>query len=308
MIRKKWTYENIPNQSGRVVVITGANSGIGYQEALMLAKKGAEIVLAGRDLNKVRTAINHILMEVPYAKLDYVILDLADLDSVFRCAEEIQNNYERLDLLINNAGVMIPPFSRTKQGFELQFGTNHLGHYALTGKLLPLILKTPNSRIISMTSLAGVLGSINFNDLNYDQDRHYIKMLAYGQSKLANIMFINELANRLEQAGSNVIAALAHPGGSATNLQNNGNFFFRRILTPLTSHPVSEAALPILRAACDTQIKNGSFLAPSGILQLTGSPVEVKMPAKAINKNKCNLLWTISEKLTNVSYDKFLPG
>ncbi|AVV56287.1 short-chain dehydrogenase [Paenibacillus glucanolyticus] len=306
MANRKWTYDHIPNQSGRVVLITGANSGLGYQEALMMAKKGAEVIIAGRDRIKVNTAIKTIAKQAPNAKLSNVILDLADLNSVSECVKEVQRRYGRLDLLINNAGVMIPPFSHTKQGFELQFGTNHLGHFALTGQLLPLILQTPNSRIASMTSLAGMAGSIDFSDLNYE-NRRYIKMLAYGQSKLANLMFINELAIRLKNAGSKTIAVAAHPGGSPTNLQQSGGFFFRRILTPLTSQPASEGALPILRAACDPKAANGSFWAPSGLFGLTGSPVEVKMPSKAVNKTQCNQLWDISEKLTGVSYAKFFP-
>ncbi|WP_433708326.1 oxidoreductase [Paenibacillus illinoisensis] len=307
MAERKWTYDYIPNQSGRVVLITGANSGLGYQQALMMAKKGAEVILAGRDRTKIDKAIELIANQVPAAKLSSVMLDLANLHSVAKCAKEVRQKYDRLDLLVNNAGVMIPPFSLTRQGFELQFGVNHLGHFALTGQLLPLILLTPHSRIVSMTSLAGIAGSIDLNDLHYE-NRRYIKMLAYGQSKLANLMFIHELATRLEATGSKTIAVAAHPGGSPTNLQQNSGFVFRRILTPLTSHPASEGALPILRAACDPKAANGSFWAPSGLFGLTGSPVEVNMPAKAVHKTKCDQLWTISEKLTNVSYEEFFSA
>ncbi|MDO3413006.1 oxidoreductase [Saccharibacillus sp. CPCC 101409] len=301
MPHEKWTYDQIPDQSGKVVLITGANSGLGYQEALMLAQKGAEVILASRDANKVGAAIQQIAEQVPRAKLSGIKLDLADLDSVSECAEEVRRKYGRLDLLINNAGVMIPPFSHTKKGFELQFGTNHLGHFALTGRLLPLILQTPDSRIASMTSLAGVMGSIHLNDLNYER-RRYVKMAAYGQSKLANLMFIRELAARLKQSGSSTTAAAAHPGGSPTNLQKSGGFLFRRVLTPLTSQPASEGALSILRAACDPMAANGSFWAPSGLLGLTGSPKEIKMPAKAVDPALCGQLWEISERLTGVAY------
>lgn len=301
MGKRTWTYDHIPGQNGRVVLITGANSGLGYQEALMMALKGAEVILAGRDSKKMNAALKAIAKQAPDAKLSLVMLDLADLNSVAKCAQEVQQNFKRLDLLINNAGVMIPPFSHTKQGYELQFGTNHLGHFALTGQLLPLLLQTPGSRIASMSSLAGVAGSINLNDLNYER-RRYIKMLAYGQSKLANLMFTNSLANRLKNIGSDTIAVAAHPGGSPTNLQQNGGFFFRRILTPLTSHPPSQGALPILRAACDPEAANGSFWAPSGLFGLTGAPAEVKMPSRAVNKTQCDRLWEISEEATGICY------
>lgn len=301
MGKRTWTYDHIPSQNGRVVLITGANSGLGYQEALMMAQKGAEVILAGRDSKKMNAALKSIAQQAPGAKLSLVMLDLADLNSVAKCAQEVQRNFKRLDLLINNAGVMIPPFSHTKQGFELQFGTNHLGHFALTGQLLPLLLQTPGSRIASMSSLAGVAGSINLNDLNYER-RRYIKMLAYGQSKLANLMFTHRLANRLKGIGSDTIAVAAHPGGSPTNLQQNGGFFFRRILTPLTSHPPSQGALPILRAACDPEAANGSFWASSGLFGLTGAPAEVKMPSRAVNKTQCDRLWEISEEATGIFY------
>lgn len=301
MGKRTWTYDHIPGQNGRVVLITGANSGLGYQEALMMVLKGAEVILAGRDSKKMNAALKAIAKQAPDAKLSLVMLDLADLNSVAKCAQEVQRNFKRLDLLINNAGVMIPPFSHTKQGYELQFGTNHLGHFALTGQLLPLLLQTPGSRIASMSSLAGVAGSINLKDLNYER-RRYIKMLAYGQSKLANLMFTNSLANRLKNTGSDTIAVAAHPGGSPTNLQQNGGFFFRRILTPLTSHPPSQGALPILRAACDPEAANGSFWAPSGLFGLTGAPAEVKMPSRAVNKTQCDRLWEISEEATGILY------
>lgn len=308
MPKENWNYDNIPDQSGRVALVTGANSGLGFQESLMLAKKGAEVILVGRNQVKIEQAMTTILEQVPAAKLAYEKIDLADLDSIAHGAENIKRNYERLDLLLNNAGVMIPPLSYTKQGFELQFGTNHLGHFALTGQLLPLILQTPDSRIASMTSLVGRSGTIDFNDLNY-KHRQYRKMLAYGQSKLANILFINELAHRLVQAGAKTTAVVAHPGGANTNLMNNGGFVLRRIITPLGSQPVSDGALPILRATCDPNSRNGSFWGPSGRFGLTGSPIEIKMSAKENDRSQCQQLWNVSEQLTDVSYGEMLaPG
>ncbi len=297
----KWNFDNIANQSGRVALVTGATSGIGFQTSMMLAKKGAEVILTYRNLDSAKKTIDKITKECPEAKLSAVKLDLADLHSIKECADEVQNKYIQLDLLINNAGVMVPPFSRTKQGFELQFGTNYLGHFALTGLLLSLITHTPNSRIISLVSLAIWVGRINFNDLNYEH-RPYKEWEAYGQSKLACLIFIQELARKLEQHKLHTVAVASHPGGSPTNLQRTSSYFMKNILTPLISHPPSEAALPTLRAACDIDVPNGSFWGPSSLFGLTGSPEEAKIPRKALDENVAQQLWELSEQLTGVVY------
>lgn len=301
---KKWNFNNIPDQQGRVALVTGANSGIGYHTSLMLAKKGAEVILACRNADKGKRAIDSISKEHPTAKVSLVKLDLSDLESVSGCADTLKSKYNRLDLLINNAGVMIPPFSHTQQGFELQFGTNHLGHFALTGRLLPLILKTAASRIVSVSSLAASIYSyMDFNDLNYEH-KPYKKWQAYGQSKLADIMFIRELATRLEEHNSKTIAAAAHPGGSATNLQRTSNSFMRnKKLAALYTHTPDKAALPTLRAACDPTVTNGSYWGPSGLFHLTGAPDKAKIPAKALDAKLTKQLWDISEEQTGVKYD-----
>ncbi len=297
----KWNFNNIPDQSGRVAVVTGATSGIGFQTSLMLAKKGAAVMMTYRNFDKAQEASKEIIKECPEAKLFSVKLDLTDLHSVKACAEEIKKKYTNLDLLINNAGVMVPPFTKTKQGFELQMGTNHLGHFALTGHLLPLLIQTPDSRIVSVSSLAAFVGKIDLEDLNYHH-RKYKEWEAYGQSKLANLMFIQELSRKLKKHRIQSIAVASHPGGSPTNLQRTSSYFMKHMLTPLISHPPSEAALSTLRAACDLTVSNGSYWGPSSLFGLTGYPAQAKIPSKALDLKMANLLWDLSEKLTSVAY------
>lgn len=301
---EKWNFDSISDQHGKVALITGANSGIGYQASLMLAKKGVEVILACRDVDKGKRAVDSIRSAHPAAKVFLVTLDLADLESISECADIIKNSHNQLDLLINNAGVMIPPFSHTKQGFELQFGTNHLGHFALTGRLLSLLMKTIDSRVVSVSSLAAsIYNYLDFSDLNWEHKR-YRKWQAYGQSKLADLMFIRELANRLETASCSTMAVAAHPGGLSTNLQRTSNFFMRnKKLTSLYTHTPDKAALSILKAACDPTVKNGSYWGPSGLFMLTGSPDKAKIPAKALNAELTEQLWVKSEQLTGVKFD-----
>jgi len=301
MTKAKWTYDDIPDQSGCVALVTGGPSGIGFQISLMLAKKGAKVILTYRDFDKAQQAMAKIIGEHPIAKLSIVKLDLTDLKSVAACADEIKQGNQKLDLLINNAGVMVPPFTQTLQGFESQIGTNHLGHFALTGHLLPLLLLTPNSRVISVSSLAAFIGKINLEDLNYEH-RPYKEWEAYGQSKLANLLFIRELCRRLAEHKLSMIAVASHPGGSPTNLQRTSSYFMKRILTPLISHAPSEAALPTLRAACDPAVLSGSYWGPSSFFGLSGSPEQAKLPSKALDVNMAFQLWALSEKLTGVIY------
>ncbi len=298
----KWNYNNIPNQAGRVALVTGGPSGIGFQISLMLAKKGAEVILTYRDLNKAQQARNQILSEHPKAKLTLVKLDLSDLTSIAACAGEIKTNYTQLDLLINNAGVMVPPFTKTAQGFELQMGTNHLGHFALTGQLLPLLISTAGSRVISVSSLAAFIGKIDLNDLNYEH-RSYKKWAAYGQSKLANLLFIQELSKKLAKHHLPTIAVASHPGGSPTNLQRTSSYFMKHILTPLISQAPSAAALPTLRAACDPAVSSGSYWGPSSFFCLKGNPEQAKIPDRALDVTMAARLWELSEKLTGVIYE-----
>ena len=297
----KWNFNNIPDQSERVALVTGATSGIGFQTSLMLAKKGAAVIMTYRSFDKAQEASKEIIKECTEAKLSSVKLDLTDLHSVKACADEIKDTHTNLDLLINNAGVMVPPFTKTKQGFELQMGTNHLGHFALTGHLLPLLIQTPDSRIVSVSSLAAFIGKIDLEDLNY-KHRQYKEWKAYGQSKLANLMFIQELSRKLKKHRIQSIAVASHPGGSPTNLQRTSSYFMKHMLTPLISHPPSEAALSTLRAACDPTVSNGSYWGPSSLFGLTGHPKQAQIPRRAVDPKMANLLWDLSEKLTGVAY------
>ncbi|WP_051664281.1 oxidoreductase [Dyadobacter crusticola] len=296
-----WSYNDIPDQNGRVALVTGGPSGIGFHIALMLAKKGAEVILTYRDFDKAQEAMDKIVAEYPEAKVAAVKLDLADLTSVAECAAELKEKYNKLDVLINNAGVMVPPFTKTQQGFELQMGTNHLGHFALTGLLLPILIHTPGSRIVSVSSLAAIIGKVSLDDLNY-RHRRYNKWEAYGQSKLANLLFIQELSKRLTEHKVQSIAVASHPGGSPTNLQRTSSYFMKKILTPLISQSPSQAALPTLRAACDPAVLSGSYWGPSSFFGLRGYPKQATIPSRALDINVSSQLWELSEKLTGVLY------
>lgn len=298
---KKWSFTDIPDQSGRTVLVTGASSGIGFHISRMLAEKGAEVILTYRNANEAEKAVHKIVSEHPKARLTTVKLELADLHSVEECAKEIKSKYNHLDLLINNAGVMVPPFTKTQQDFELQMGTNHLGHFALTGHLLPLLIHTPASRIVSVSSLAAFFGIIDLNDLNY-KHRPYKKWEAYEQSKLAILLFIRSLAEKLERHKLQTMAVASHPGGALTNLQRTSSFFMRRLLSPFITQPPSGAAMPTLRAACDSTVFNGSYWGPSAFFGLKGSPEPAKIPRKALDGEMASKLWNLSEQLTGVKY------
>lgn len=288
------------NISEKVIFITGANSGLGFETTKFFAETNATIVMACRNMQKAKKARDTIIKEYPEAKLSLIELDLADLDSVQKCPADFNKSNEKLDVLINNAGVMVPPYSKTKQGFELQFGTNFLGHFALTGLLMPTLLKTKSSRIVTLSSLASRIGKIDFDDLQ-NEHKKYKKWSAYGQSKLADLIFSKELARRLENINSSTISVAAHPGGSPTNLQRTSSFLMKHILTPLISHPPEKGALPSIRAACDPTVKNGSYLGPSGLFELTGKPGSAKIPSRAKNIETAKRLWKVAEKLTGVN-------
>jgi NAD(P)-dependent dehydrogenase (short-subunit alcohol dehydrogenase family) len=298
-----WTFEDIPDQSGRTAIVTGANSGLGYRIALMLARRGAEVVPACRSIANAEGAAMTMREAYPGERLNLTILaslDLADLDSVDAFADEVRKKYSRIDLLINNAGVMVPPLTRTRQGFELQLGVNHLGHFALTGRLLPLLTSIPGARIVSMSSVAAWWDALDFDDPNYER-RPYRKWRAYGTSKLADQMFIQELARRLEAAGSKAIAVSAHPGISSTSLFKNsalGGWYARNF-----SQSPEHGALGALRAATDPAVANGSYWGSGGFMEIAGSPAPARIPPKAFDRDLCARLWSLSEKLTGISYE-----
>ena len=304
---RKWTVQDMPDQHGRTVVITGANSGIGLDAAKVLAAHGATLVLAGRDPGRTARAADQVREAASGAQVDTAELDLASLESVRKAAADISARFPQLDLLINNAGVMMPPYGLTKDGFELQFGTNHLGHFALTGLLLPGMLAVPGSRVVTVSSNGHRAGRINFDDLM--SAKHYQKMAAYGRSKLANLMFTYELQRRLSVAHAQTIAAAAHPGTARTELgrhlspMSNGAMSSR--FSALNSWWVQDSemgALPTLRAATDPAATGGAYYGPDGLFQLTGNPVLVRSSGRSHNAEVQRKLWAESEKLTQISY------
>ena len=298
-----WSAEQIPDQSGRTVLVTGANSGLGQITARELARAGATVVLTARDAGKCDAAATEIRASVPDAALDPRVLDLADLASVRALAAGVTADHEWIDVLVNNAGVMMPPRSQTADGFELQFGTNHLGHFALTGLLLGRI-GGADPRVVTVTSLEHRPGRIDFDDLGWE--RSYDPRAAYQRSKLANAAFGIELDRRLRAAGSPVKSLLAHPGYSATNLQSTGpTGLMRQILkvgNALLAQGAEPGALPQLYAAAAPGVEGGEFYGPDGFYQARGAPTKVKATSRARDPELGRRLWDVSEEMTGVSY------
>jgi NAD(P)-dependent dehydrogenase (short-subunit alcohol dehydrogenase family) len=298
----KWTAADIPDQTGRVAVITGANTGLGYETAAALADHGAHVVLAVRNLDKGKDAAARISAASPHAEVTLQELDLTSLDSVRAAAEQLRSDHDRIDLLINNAGVMWTPKSTTKDGFELQFGTNHLGHFALTGLLLDRILPAAGSRIVTVSSMGHrIRADIHFDDLQWE--RGYSRVGAYGQAKLANLLFTYELQRRLAPHGT-TIAAAAHPGGSRTELARNLPAFLgpvTAVLMPLFQG-ADMGALPTLRAATDPGVLGGQYYGPDGFAEQRGYPKVVASSEKSHDVGVQRRLWAVSEELTGVVY------
>ena len=300
MRNNEWNAENIPDQGGTVVAVTGSSSGIGYETARVLANKNAEVIIAARNLEKGHTAAQKIKSQYQKANVKLMRLDLADLSSVERFAEEFKSKYPRLDRLINNAGVMVPPYSQTVDGFELQFGTNHLGHFALTAGLMSLLEETKGSRIVNVASSAEKFGRLNFDDLTWEK-RQYKAWRAYGDSKIANLYFTYELNRRLKGSGSEVIITAAHPGWTATELQRHASI--TGFLNDFFAQDISMGALPTLRAAYDKEAHGGEYYGPSGFMELRGYPVQVSSNKLSKDQTIAARLWKVSEDLTGVLFD-----
>ncbi|MGB3356693.1 MAG: SDR family NAD(P)-dependent oxidoreductase [Mycobacterium sp.] len=300
----KWTATDVPDQSGRVVIVTGANTGIGYEAAAVLAGKGAHVVVAVRNLVKGKEAVDAITRSQPGADLALQELDLSSLASVRAAADALRTAYPRIDLLVNNAGVMYPPKQTTSDGFELQFGTNHLGHFALTGLLLDHLLPVDGSRVVTVASIAhNIRAGIHFDDLQWE--RSYNRVSAYGQSKLANLMFTYELQRRLTENGAPTIAVAAHPGISNTELMRHvpgsGLPGFSQLAGLVTNSP-AVGALGTLRAATDPGAQGGQYYGPSGFRELVGHPVVVQSNRMSHDVEVQQRLWTVSEELTGVKF------
>jgi NAD(P)-dependent dehydrogenase (short-subunit alcohol dehydrogenase family) len=296
----KWTAADIADQTGRVAVITGANTGLGYEIATALAAHGAHVVLAVRNLDKGKDAALLIGRRYPSSSVALQELDLTSLESVRAAAAQLRSDHDRIDLLINNAGVMFTSESTTKDGFELQFGTNHLGHFALTGLLLDRLLGAPGSRVVAVSSTAHRSGRIRFDDLQWR--RGYSAVGAYAQSKLANLLFTYELQRRL--ADTKTIAVAAHPGVSKTELDRNTSAW-RRLLTNtsgLIAQDAAMGALPTLRAATDVGVAGGQYFGPGGLGHVRGYPKVVTSSRRSHDVEARKRLWTVSEELTGVVY------
>ena len=300
----KWTAADVPDQTGRVAIVTGANTGIGYEAALVLAGKGARIVIAVRNAGKGQKALDAITRKHPGASVTLQELDLASLASVRNATDALRAAHPRIDLLINNGGVMYPPKQTTADGFELQFGTNHLGHFAFTGLLLDNLLDVPGSRIVTVASIAhNIRAGIHFDDLQWE--RSYNRVAAYGQSKLANLMFTYELQRRLAAKGAPTIAVAAHPGVSNTELMRHipgsGLPGFAQLAGLVTNSP-PVGALGTLRAATDPGVTGGQYYGPSGFRELVGHPVLVDSTKQSHDAATQQRLWAVSEELTGVKY------
>lgn len=298
-----WTTADIPDQRGRVAIVTGANTGLGLETAKALAATGAQVVIAVRNLEKGKAAVSQITATSPGADVTVQELDLSSLDSVRSAAEALKDRFDRIDLLINNAGVMWTPKGTTSDGFELQFGTNHLGHFAFTGLLLDRILPVAGSRIVTVSSVGHrILAAIHFDDLQWEQ--RYNRVAAYGQSKLSNLLFTYELQRRLAPHGT-TLAAAAHPGGSNTELARYLPSIFQpvnEVLGPVLFQGADMGALPTLRAATDPGVLGGQYYGPDGFGEQRGHPKVVASSEQSYDTELQRRLWAVSEELTGVVY------
>ncbi len=303
-----WTNDSIPDLNGKTAVVTGANSGIGYWTAFWLAAKGARVVIASRNVEKAEHAVKEMRDSRPGLELDLIHLDLASLESVRSFAAVFRERYSTLDILVNNAGVMAIPFRETVDGFEMQFGTNHLGHFALTGLLLPQLMAAPAGRVVTVSSMVHCQGSIDFDNLNGKKE--YDPWSAYRQRKLADLLFAYELQRKLDAAGKPLISVASHPGYAATNLQFVGpemnqsllNRLYWRFLNTVAAQSPEKGALPSLFAATAPEVAGGDFIAPHGMMEMRGYPVKSESSEESYNLGDAAQLWQASEELTGVKF------
>ncbi len=294
-----WNLSQYPSQQGKVVIITGSNSGIGFETALQLAKKEMIVILACRRLDAAEKAKADILKSCPAAQVTPMKVDLSSLNEVRQFAKDFQHHFDRLDLLINNAGIMMSPYKETEDGFENQLATNFIGHFALTGLLMQLLTNTPDARVITLSSLSYKWASINFDDLHFKKG--YNKKKAYGQSKRACLVFAYELNRRLSASGISTISLAAHPGLAKTNLDR----YFPALIRPLGNlflQSSKKGALPILYAALQKELKGGEYIGPDGFQEMRGNPTIVDSDEATKDKEIANKLWKVAEEMTGVHY------
>ena len=302
MSNEKWTTANIPDLSGKIIIVTGGNSGLGYESVKAFAGKGAEVIMASRDLEKGEKAINEI-GEIK-GKIVLMKLDLMDFASIKSFAAAFKKRYQHLDVLLNNAGIMTTPFFLTKDGLEAQNGTNHFGHFLLTGLLFEVIKKTPGSRIVNVSSAAHKQGKMDFENPLFENGKGYGTMKSYGRSKLSNLLFTYELQRKMESKGIDAIAVAAHPGVAQTNLAAHlENKLWFKMLMPvfkMISHDQAKGALPQIRASVDPDVKGGQYYGPHKGMK--GFPVVVKSTVASHNRQDAQKLWMLSEKLTGINF------
>ena len=302
MKKDKWILDRMPDLKGKIFVVTGANSGIGFETTKTFAIYNAKVIMGCRDLEKAQVAKEKILEEYPKADLDIILLDLMDFDSITTFASEILKKYTRLDVLLNNAGIMNVPYGSTKNGLEKQIGVNHFGHFYLTMTLLNLINKTKDSRIVNISSIAHRFGKLNPNSFMYNENKKYSKSFAYAQSKLANLLFTYGLASRLKEKNSNIKVLAAHPGVTKTNIGRHltvakyGPFSW---LIGRFNHPMNQGKLPSIRACVDPDALSGEYYGPDGFYNSRGFPILEKSTKKSYSKELQDILWTHSVKITN---------
>ncbi|HLP04346.1 MAG TPA: oxidoreductase [Paludibacter sp.] len=301
-----WTTENIPDLTDKIIIVTGGNSGLGFESVKALSGKGAKVIMACRSVEKGKTARGKIVQAQPESDITVMQLDLMDLESIDAFASEFKQKFSRLDVLLNNAGIMMVPYQLTKDNFESQLGTNHLGHFALTGLLLDTLKKTPGSRVVNVSSIAHKSGVMNFDNLLYAGGTGYSPYKAYGRSKLSNLLFTYELQRYFDKQHVDCKAVVAHPGVSDTNLFGHilptwGNKVLRPLFKAITQ-PASMGALPQLRAATDPEVKGGEFFGPNGFSGFKGYPILVQSNAASKNAVHARKLWEASEKLTRIAY------
>jgi NAD(P)-dependent dehydrogenase (short-subunit alcohol dehydrogenase family) len=313
--RAPWTAAALPDLSGKTIVVTGANSGLGWETALELARKRGTVVLACRNVESGREAAARIAALAPGAAVEVMALDLASLASIRAFADAFRTRHGALHVLVNNAGVMALPYRTTADGFEMHFGTNHLGHFALTGLLLEPLLAVADARVVTVSAGFYRLGRIHFDDLHWQQ-RRYRTWLAYAQSKLANLLFMFELQRRVDAAGASLVSIACHPGYAATNLQAAGPRMrgsgmleaLMRVANRWLAQSAAMGALPTLYAAGEPEARGGQYIGPDGFAESSGHPTVVGCNAAARDPEAARRLWDVSEQLTGVTYPALVGG
>ena len=304
-MKQKWGFDDISDLSGKTIIVTGSNSGLGFEAAKVLSAKGAQTILACRRTNNGESAKKKILEEHPDAKIHVIHLDLGDLESIHLFAKKIDEQFHKIDVLLNNAGI-ICPYQKTKDGFEMQIGVNHLGHFALTGLLLNLLKNTLQSRVVNVSSLGHKYGKIDFDNFMFE-NREYSIIKAYENTKLANLLFTYELQRRFEKANVDCISVAAHPGLSKSNLSKYVTeqllYKIGMALSSVITQNTSIGALPEIMASVDPNVKGGEYFGPDGFKEWRGNPVKVESNQASHNLKDAKKLWEISEKLTGITFD-----